>query len=107
MDNGQPSAEEILIPPPEVWGPHYWFVIHTFAQSYPVKPHAIQKEVAINFIKLIPFLLPCAQCFNHAFQYIQARIRLLDHIVNSRENLNTFFRDFHNSVNLRLGKEKY
>ena len=29
-----------------VWGPHYWFVLHTIALSYPIYPtNAIKKKI--------------------------------------------------------------
>ena len=31
---------------PKVWGPHYWFVLHTIALTYPVNPNeTIKKKI--------------------------------------------------------------
>ena len=35
---------------PEVWGPHYWFFLHTIAHSYPNVPNDVTKEnIMISF----------------------------------------------------------
>jgi len=89
------------------WGPHFWSMYHIYAGTYPIVPTPIIAEYARLFIRGIPFTLPCSMCANHAFAYIQYIHQAdpnLDNIVNSRENMITFFIDFHNAVNYRLGK---
>ena len=29
---------------PDIWGPHYWFVMHTIALTYPHHPNDITKK---------------------------------------------------------------
>ena len=29
---------------PEIWGPHYWFFLHTVAESYPLHPTSVTKK---------------------------------------------------------------
>ena len=29
---------------PEIWGPHYWFFLHTVSESYPVHPTSVTKK---------------------------------------------------------------
>ena len=29
---------------PDVWGPHYWFFLHTIAESYPIHPNSVTKK---------------------------------------------------------------
>ena len=29
---------------PKIWGPHYWFFLHTIAMSYPLRPNAVTKK---------------------------------------------------------------
>lgn len=90
--------------PPEIWGPHYWFVIHTFADIYPDTPNSLDKEVATNFIRMIPFILPCADCSDHAFAYIFEKNTEIPYIIQSKTNMVNFFRKFHDCVNTRLKK---
>ena len=42
----------------EIWGPHYWFVIHTIAINYPIKPNALEKKRHYKFIQDLPTFLP-------------------------------------------------
>ena len=30
---------------PEIWGPHYWFVLYTIAISYPLNPNDVSKKI--------------------------------------------------------------
>ena len=30
---------------PEVWGPKYWFVLHSIALTYPLRPTSIVKKI--------------------------------------------------------------
>lgn len=90
--------------PPDEWGPHYWYVIHTYAEVYPENPDALDKEVAGNFIKSIPFILPCAECSKHAFEYIKKNYANLETVLENRTALVHFFRKFHDNVNKTIGK---
>ena len=29
---------------PSVWGPHYWFFLHTISMTYPYHPNAVTKK---------------------------------------------------------------
>ena len=37
---------------PEIWGPHYWFVLYTIALSYPLKPNDISKKNIMILYKI-------------------------------------------------------
>ena len=43
---------------PEVWGPHYWFFIHTVALSYPLNPNEITKRKYYTLINDMPLFIP-------------------------------------------------
>lgn len=92
--------------PPDQWGPHYWHVIHTFAASYPENPDDLDKDIAIRFIKLIPFILPCAACKKHSYFYMRDHSSQFFQAVSSRDYLVHFFRIFHDYVNVKTGKRK-
>ena len=42
----------------KVWGPHYWFMIHTIAISYPLRPNAVTKKKYYDFIQNLPLFIP-------------------------------------------------
>ena len=58
-----------------------------------------------SFIMGIPVMVPCEKCADHATAYIESRSDL-DQVVKNRDSLFSFFVDFHNFVNERLGKDK-
>lgn len=89
---------------PEVWGPAFWFSLHNGSIRYPVNPSPLWKHRMKSFIQGIPVMVPCEKCADHATAYIESQSDNLDHAVSTREKLFTFFVDFHNFVNARLGK---
>ena len=91
---------------PKVWGPSFWFTLHSGAATYPIKANKIYRERMKGFIKGIPVMLPCVKCSGHAFEYIGQYEDKLDHIVSGRGPLFEFFWNFHNVVNKRHGKKE-
>jgi hypothetical protein len=57
-----------------------------------------------GFIRGIPYIIPCADCAEHAKSFIERHESKLDSITSGRDNLFNFFVDFHNYVNERYGK---
>ena len=43
---------------PNVWGPHYWFFLHTVAESYPLSPNQVTKRKYYDLIQNFPLFLP-------------------------------------------------
>jgi hypothetical protein len=43
---------------PEVWGPHYWFFLHTIAHSYPENPNSVTKRKYYDLINNMPLFIP-------------------------------------------------
>jgi hypothetical protein len=43
---------------PKVWGPHYWFFLHTLAMTYPHHPNAVTKKKYYEFVQNLPLFLP-------------------------------------------------
>jgi len=42
----------------EIWGPHYWFVLHTIALKYPSHPNDVTKKKYYDFISNLPLFIP-------------------------------------------------
>lgn len=89
---------------PDIFGPSYWYILHSGSISYPINPTPIVKEKMKNFIIGIPIMIPCKNCQEHATSYIEKYYNNLDIICSSRDSLFKFFVDFHNAVNNRLNK---
>lgn len=88
---------------PQVWGPAFWFSLHNGATRYPVNATPLWRERMKSFIVGIPVMVPCEKCADHATAYIESRSDL-DEVVKNKDSLFNFFVDFHNFVNVRLGK---
>ncbi len=43
---------------PDVWGPHYWFVLNSIAHSYPLYPNEVTKRKYYDFIHNLPLFIP-------------------------------------------------
>lgn len=87
---------------PAKWGSHAWAMFHYIAVSYPLSPSYSMKMHAINFIKSLPFLLPCETCRMHSRVFIDS-VNLEMATANKNEFFK-FFVDFHNYVNARKNK---
>lgn len=87
-----------------VWGPCVWYMFHTLAYSIKDDNHARFELVKNDFIKFafrISTNLPCPECSQHAKQYLS---RINPAAIKTKDNLKTFFVEFHNAVNHRKGK---
>ena len=90
---------------PNFWGPSFWLSLHNGADKYPINASKLVKERMKGFILGIPYMLPCTKCFIHASDYIESKKDNMDEICNGRYNLFKFFYEFHNTINIRLGKK--
>lgn len=89
---------------PKIWGPAFWFTLHTSAAHYPLNPSPIVRERMKARILAIPYEIPCAGCRPHAIEFIQKNMDQLDDIVSNRHKLGQFYVTFHNAVNKRYNK---
>lgn len=89
---------------PKVWGPAFWFSLHSSAVHYPVHASPIVKERMKGRILAIPYEIPCGGCRPHASAFVEQHRDNLNHIVSGRHALGKFYVDFHNKVNLRYNK---
>ena len=86
---------------PKIWGPHYWFVLHTIALNYPVHPNDTSKKKYYDFIQNLPLFIPIPDMAN-SFS------RLLDDFpvtpyLDSRESFIKWMHFIHNKINLSIG----
>lgn len=88
--------------PIDVWGPRFWFVLHTVTQSYPIEPGPKDKENAYNFVTAFGKVLPCPTCREH-FAKITGEDRVAD-ALGSRDEFMEWAWRIHNRVNTDGGK---
>ena len=89
-----------------VWGPCVWILFHTLAHKVVSEEFNNLKADIIQYIQRICANLPCPECTQHAMEYMKQNSRRINSIT-TKEHLQTFLIDFHNSVNVRKGKPTF
>ena len=89
---------------PEVWGPHYWFVLHTIAITYPLNPNEVTKKKYYDFIQNLPLFLPNHQMGN-AFSELLDKYPVSPYL-DKRESFIKWVHFLHNQINLRLNRDE-
>lgn len=101
---GQSDRQTVYKPvDPEVWGRFFWFVFHTVAARMPVALTDEERQDYRMFLQSFPRVLPCSSCKTHAKEY-QKLNPVREQDVESSYSMTVYVHNFHNSVNLRLGK---
>ena len=87
---------------PKVWGPHYWFFLHTLAMTYPHHPNSVTKKKYYEFIQNLPLFLPVEQ-ISGEFSKLIDKYPITPYL----DNRNSFVRwmhFIHNKINQKLEK---
>jgi hypothetical protein len=87
---------------PEIWGPHYWFFLHTIALTYPSYPNAITKKKYYNFIQDLPLFIPDAKIAKE-FSHLLDKYPVTPYL-DSRPSFNKWMHFIHNKINFVLNK---
>jgi hypothetical protein len=99
-----PLAKNNLQLDPTVWGPHFWFFLHTLAISYPHHPNGVTKKKYYELIQNLPLFIP-VESIGSDF------IKILDEYpvtayLDNRESLIKWMHFIHNKINEKLEKPK-
>ena len=89
-----------------LWGRPLWFSLHYGALNYPDNPTDEIRNMMVGFILGLPVMIPCDECKNHAYNYIQGKKSQLYDITENKELLFRFWWEFHNHVNNKSGKQQ-
>lgn len=87
---------------PQIWGPHYWFMLHTIALNYPVRPNGVIKKKYYDLIQNLPSLLPHKECRDNMTALIDAYP--ISPYLDSRQSFIQWTHFVHNKMNEILGK---
>ena len=87
---------------PDIWGPKYWFVLHTIALSYPKTPNTLTKKKYYDFIQNLPIFLPIPEIGN-TFSTFLDKFPVTPYL-DSRDSFVKWTHFIHNKVNNYLGK---
>ena len=81
---------------PKIWGPHYWFFLHTIALSYPKYPNTITKKKYYEFIQNMPLFIPVESMGNDFSKLLE--LYPVTAYLDSRESFIKWLHFIHNKV---------
>ena len=87
---------------PNVWGPHYWFFLHTIAESYPLHSNDVTKKKYYDLIHNFPLFIPNDEIGNY-FSELLDKYPVSPYLTN-RDSFVKWMHFIHNKVNVRIGK---
>lgn len=89
---------------PDIWGPHYWFMLHTIAFHYPRHPNDVTKKKYYDFISNIPLFIPVESIAGDFSKLID--LYPISPYLDSRESFIKWIHFIHNKINEKLEKPK-
>jgi hypothetical protein len=89
---------------PEIWGPHYWFFLHTVAESYPLNPNNVTKRKYYDLIQNIPLFIPNDD-IGDKFSQMLDKYPIQPYLAN-RDSFVRWVHFIHNKINNNLGKKE-
>ena len=102
LDNNQLHKATRL--DPTVWGPHYWFFLHTLVLSYPRHPNAVTKKKYYELIQNLPLFIP-VETIGCSFEKLLDEYPVTAYL-DSRESLVKWLHFIHNKINDKLEKPR-
>ena len=85
---------------PNIWGPHYWFFLHTISMTYPIRPNALTKKKYYEFIQNLPLFIPVEK-ISTEFSKLIDEYPITPYLDN-RESLIRWMHFIHNKINQKL-----
>ena len=99
-----PLAKNHLQLDPNIWGPHFWFFLHTLTISYPHHPNAVTKKKYYELIQNLPVFLP-VELIGNDFAKLLDEYPVTAYLDN-RESFVKWLHFIHNKINEKLEKPK-
>jgi hypothetical protein len=89
---------------PNVWGPHFWFFLHTLTLSYPHHPNSVTKKKYYELVQNLPVFIP-VETIGSNFSKLLDEYPITAYL-DSRESFIKWMHFIHNKVNEKLEKPK-
>jgi len=87
----------------KVWGPHYWFFLHTIAITYPLHPNTNTKKRYYDFLHIhLPLFIPIEAIATH-FSSLLNEYPVTPYL-DSRDSFIRWMHFIHNKINQKLEK---
>lgn len=87
---------------PKIWGPHYWFFLHTLAMCYPHYPNDVTKKKYYDFVQNLPMFIPTENIASY-FSKLLDEYPVQPYLDN-RESFIRWIWFIHNKINQKLEK---
>jgi len=87
---------------PKIWGPHYWFFLHTVAMTYPHHPNAVTKKKYYEFVQNLPLFIPVEQISKEFEKFID--LYPITPYLDNRDSFVRWMHFAHNKINEKLEK---
>jgi hypothetical protein len=87
---------------PKIWGPHYWFFLHTVAMTYPHHPNAVTKKKYYEFIQNLPLFVPVEEISKELEKMID--LYPIAPYLDNRDSFVRWTHFIHNKINEKLEK---
>ena len=89
---------------PEVWGPHYWFFLHTVSHTFPLNPNEVTKRKYYELVQNFPLFIPNPPIASYVAELLDKYP--VTPYLSSREAFMRWVVFLHNKVNTALGREE-
>ena len=87
---------------PEIWGPYYWFFLHTVALNYPEHPNNVTKRKYYDLIINLPLFIP-NQDISDEFVILLNKYPVLPYL-DDKNSFSKWVHFIHNRINEKLNK---
>lgn len=87
-----------------VWGPKYWFVLHSIARTYPIHPDDNDKKRYYEFIMNLPYFIP-EKSIGKSFENVINEYPVSSYL-DTRKSFMKWVHFIHNIINETLNKPK-
>ena len=87
---------------PKVWGPHFWFFLHTITHTYPETPNSVSQRKYYDFIQNLPLFIPNPEMSNRFITYLD-KYPVTPYLGN-RDSFIRWMHFIHNRMNRDLDK---
>jgi len=88
----------------EIWGPHFWFFLHTIAYRYPEFPNEVTKRKYYDLIQNLPLFIPNEKIGDTLSEFL-VKYPITPYL-DSRESFMLWINFIHNRFNVYLGKKQ-
>ena len=85
-----------------VWGPHYWFFLHTICLHYPIHPNEETKKIYYDLFQHFHCFIPVPHMAKE-YQQLLATYPITPYLDN-RESILKWIHFIHNQINQKLEK---